>query len=807
MPWTIRLSPPSSTLEARALALMDEALDLAPDVREAFLEQQAGDDPELARRVRALLDAASRSSELVTGGAHASENEEPPPERVGAYRLTDRIGQGGMGTVYRGERDTGDFSHVVAIKIIRSGLFSEPVIERFQRERQVLADLSHPNIARLFDGGQTQDGRPYIVMELVDGEPITDWAEDNKLGLRERLGLILDVSEAVSFAHRNLVIHRDLTPSNVLVTPEGKVKLIDFGIAKPPESDVPTPDASLANLSLTPGFAAPERHTGAAASTLIDVYSLGRLLQILIESASGRPDDELEAIIARATSERPEDRYPTVDALADDIRAWTTGHPVAARGGGRRYQVAKFIARHRRTVTASLIGLIGLISALGVSLWAYGAAERARAAEAERFEQVRTLANYMLFDLNGELARTPGNTEARVRLAEQAQRYLSALAESEDASNEVRLDTARGLIRLAEIEGVPPFPNFGEKDLARDILVRALDLLARLRANGVPMATAAPDQARAAGFAAMLALHGHRDVDLANQRLAEAEAYLAEVPVDQRSRAWFEAQRDVRNADLEIAFVADGFAPLNAAIARKASDLDAWPNEMRGTAEESEDYAILAYWQGTVRSYDTEGDRGVVELEEARRLFEAALVERPDDPRLLYWLIWTDYTIFTSAANSDRIDLSGEALERARARLSRLLLLEDADNSLKAMQINLDEAWSQHLGNLDRFEEAIAAQNGVIRLREAAIARVGRTPSSVGDLGFSQATLGVIARKAQDRALACSSWEAAADSWQEASEHGELPGYHANMLAGVQRNLVLCRAGRPVSAFGPLSGG
>jgi len=799
------LSSPSSTLESQALALVEALVDLAPHEREAYLSQHTSHDPALERRVRDLLSALPGASALVTGGANTGVDA-PPPERVGAYRLTDLIGQGGMGSVYRGERDTGDFTHVVAVKIIRSGLFSDSLIERFQRERQVLADLSHPNIARLFDGGQTVDGRPYIVMELVEGEPLTDWVDDNNLNLRDRLSLFLQACEAVSFAHQNLIIHRDLTPSNVLVTPRGNVKLIDFGIAKPPEAEARLLDSSLADLSLTPGFAAPERRSGVATSTLVDVYSLGRLLEILLGSPKVRSNPELQAVVGKATASEPEDRYPTVDALADDIRAWMSGHPVGARGGGQRYQIGKFIGRHRRTVAASALGLLALVSALGVSLWAYGSAERARAAEAERFEQVRALANYMLFDLNGVLARTPGNTEARVRLAEQAQRYLSTLAGSPHAPTDVRLDTARGMIRLAEISGVPPFPNFGEKDRARDTLNRALALLVQLRADGVTAATAAPDQARAAGFAAVLALHGYRDVELANRRLSEAEAYLAEVPPPQRTRAWFEAQRDVRNADLEIAYVADGFDPLNAAIERKAADLAAWPVEMRGSTEEAEDQAILAYWRGTVRSYDTEGDRGVRELEEARRLFEAAEAERPSDPRLLYWLIWTDFTMFSSAANSDRIDLSGQALQRARVRLARLLQLEDADNSLKTMQTNMDEAWSQHLGNLGRFDEAIAAQQGVIRLREAAIERVGRSASSVADLAFSQATLGVIARKAQNRALVCSSWAAAEQAWDEAARQGELPGYHANMRAGVQRNLALCDAGRPVSDFGPLSG-
>lgn len=755
----------------------------------------------------ALLGATDRSSALITGGAGLGADDQRPPERVGAYRLTGKIGEGGMGSVWRAERDRGDFTHVVAVKIIRSGVLSAPVIERFQRERQVLADLSHPNISRLFDGGQTDDGRPYIVMELVDGRPITDWADDESLGVRRRVELMLAVCEAVGFAHRNLIVHRDLTPSNVLVTPEGAVKLIDFGIARPPEPQpAPLADRSLVNLSLTPGFAAPERQTGAASSTLLDVYSLGRLLAALVEDVPGS-DAELKAVIDRASADEAEDRYPTAEALADDLRAWLTGHPVAAAQGGRRYRFAKFVGRHRRSVAASVVGLVALIGALAVSLWAYGAAERARAAEAERFDQVRTLANYMLFDLNGRLERTPGNTEARVRLAEEAQQYLIALAESPEASPEVRLETARGFIRLAQIQGVPPFPNFGEKDAARDSLERALSMLAALREEGGDVALIAPDQARAAAWAALLAIHGHRDPALADRRVAEAEAFLAEVPEARRDLAWYQAQRDLRIADLETAYVKDGFDPLNAAIARKEADMAAWPAEMRGGAAEREDMAFLAYWRGTVRSYDAEGDRGVPLLEEAHRLFTQAESERPNDPRLLYWLIWTDYGLFSAAANADRLEVSSAALERARETLARLLRLETADQSLRALSISLDEAYAQDLGNRDLFPQAIAAQGDVVRRRREAVAANPGSGSALGDLAFSEATLGVIARKASNRDLACSSWRAAADGWGRLEAEGEMVGFHASMLEGVRRNLILCDQGRPVSAFGPLVGG
>ncbi len=808
MPWKTRLSSPSSTLEARALAVVDALLDLPSSDRAASLDRLTADEPELRDRVQALIAAAERSSEaLVTGGASLEDEDEPPPERIGAYRITERIGHGGMGAVYRAERDTGDFTHVVAVKVIRSGVLSEAVIERFQNERQTLAKLAHPHIARLFDGGQTPDGRPYIVMELVDGRPITDWADERALDLRKRVELMGPVCDAVAFAHRNLIIHRDLTPSNVLVTPEGEIKLIDFGIARPPQADpLPAGDGSLAALSLTPGFAAPERQTGVGATTLIDVYSLGRLLEALLAPVKGEDDAELQAIVDQATAPEPDDRYGSVELMADDLRAWFSGHPVAAYGGGRRYQIGKFVRRHRRSVAATAAGLAALVVALGVTVWAYGAAERARAAEAERFDQVRALANYMLFDLNGRLERTPGNTEARVKLAEEAQRYLTVLADSQHTSPEVRLETARGFIRLAQIQGVPPFPNFGEKDKARDSLERALGLLDQLSKAGEPAREIAPDRARAAGFGALVALHGHRDPKLAEQKLAAAEAFLKSVPASERTRDWYEAQRDVRLADMEIAYVADGFDPLIAAIARKEADIAAWPASMRTAAADAEDRATIAYWQATVRSFDEEGDRGTALYQQAHELFQSALKERPNDPRLLYWLIWNDYSLFASAANADQVAVSSAAVKRARDNMARLLALESEDQSLNSLSLNLNEAYAQDLGNQNRYPEAFAAMREVVRGRAETARRVNNTASSIGDLAFSQATFGVVARKGGDRDLACSNWEAAEKNWARLEASEELVGFHANMLAGVRRNLELCRSGQPVSAFKALVG-
>ena len=226
------------SFESHAMKLFAEALLQPKENREIWLNEKCNGDSKLQRRVRSLLLVDdSGSNALRTGAAHEDIFDDPPPERAGAYRLGRLIGRGGMGAVYEGVRDTGDFELKAAIKIIRPGILSESLVERFERERQILATLNHPNIANLLDGGTLDDGSPFIIMEYVEGEGIVDWADEMDLSFERRLDVFRQVCDAVQHAHQNLIIHRDITPSNILITKDGQAKLIDFGIAKPQADD------------------------------------------------------------------------------------------------------------------------------------------------------------------------------------------------------------------------------------------------------------------------------------------------------------------------------------------------------------------------------------------------------------------------------------------------------------------------------------------------------------------------------------------------------------------------------------------
>ncbi len=435
-------------------ALFEELVELSPAERDRRLGALA--DVELAGRVAKLLAADSQAGRFletpavaVAGGLFDGlaepEAEAPPPERIGPYRVLRRIGRGGMGEVLLAERADGLFEQRVAIKLLRPGMASDEILRRFSRERRILARLEHPHIARLLDGGATEDGRPYFVMELVEGEPITDYCRSRDLGADERLRLIEDCCDAVAAAHRNLVVHRDLKPSNVLVTKDGEVKLLDFGIAKllgPDDTGEAAAETRTELRLLTPAYAAPEQVLGEPVTTATDVWALGALAYELLtgtlpQKREGRSASALTAAVADDVTERPsqrvsreplealpllrpseadrrrlarrlrgdldnvllaalrrapERRYGSVTALAGDLRRHREGQPVKARPDTFGYRVGKFVRRNRVGVAAGALVAVSLVAGIAVAAWQARRAEahaKTAAAAARRAEGVK----------------------------------------------------------------------------------------------------------------------------------------------------------------------------------------------------------------------------------------------------------------------------------------------------------------------------------------------------------------------------------------------------------------------------------
>lgn len=376
------------------------------------------------------------------------------PNRVGAYRIVARIGdgnggEGGTGSLYRGERAAGDFAHVAAIKLLPPGARSDARTVRFQRERQALAALTHPHIAQLYDGGETDEGAPYIIMEYVDGLPLLPWVEAHRPDGAARRRLFGDICTAIAFAHRNLIVHNDLKASDILVTGDGTVKLTGFGQA------------------------APEGAAGGPVTTAADIAALGRLLDELFPAA----DSELRAIVARATAQDPADRYPTAEALSADVDAWGADFPVAAMDGGRAYAARKFAGRHRVAVSAAATALLLLLGAFGLTLHAWRAAETARAAEAARFDQLRALANYMVGGLHDRLEPLPGTAALRARTAEVGRAYLERLLRDRGDAHDLDAELAAGYATVGHVFATTSTNATGDVAAGRAALARAERLL------------------------------------------------------------------------------------------------------------------------------------------------------------------------------------------------------------------------------------------------------------------------------------------------------------------------------------------
>ena len=437
----------------RVREVLYAASQLEGGARVAYLEENCARDHPLREEVERLLSALQESGGFLDLGP-----------RIGPYVVLERAGFGGMGVVYHAVREN-DYRQEVAIKVVRDGAETDYRIERFRLERQTLALLNHPNIARLLDGGTTPDGWPYLVMEWVDGQPISDYCKTRQLGLRERLKLFLEVADAVEHAHRNLVVHRDLKPSNILVSAQGTPKLLDFGIAKIYSEANSTRTAT---RLLTPEYASPEQLRGEAVTTATDIYSLGAVLyEILADvrphdalppsAASGRRElrGDLDNIVRKAMQPDPKRRYGSAGHFAEDVRRYLEGLPVTARKDTLAYRVGKFARRNRMGVVAGALILAALAAGAVTTLW------QARIAE-HRFNDVRRLAHSYLFEIDDAIKNLPGSTAARSLVVRRALEYLDGLVSESRGDRALEAEIAAAYERVGEVQGDPLFPNLGD---------------------------------------------------------------------------------------------------------------------------------------------------------------------------------------------------------------------------------------------------------------------------------------------------------------------------------------------------------
>ncbi len=806
---------------ARVDAVFTAAVELdgGAEARDALVEVRCGGDDALRAEVRSLLAAHERSGAFLT----------PPPAAarpdgvelgtvVGAYRLTSKIGEGGMGDVYRAERADGLFGHAVALKVTRGSVLDPAAAIRFATERQILATLQHPHIVTLLDGGTLADGRAYLVMELVEGAPITRNCADRRLGLDERLLLFRQVCTAAHYAHRHAIVHRDLKPANVLVTPDGIVKVLDFGVAKllaAPAGDGQTLPGVLPG-PLTPNYASPEQLRGLPVTTASDVYALGVLLYELVTGArpyettgqpldrvvdlvvraepprpsSVRPHDplpwdrrrlrgDLDAIVLKALAKDPEARYASAEQLADDVARFMARQPVAAREPSALYLLRKLAARHRVAAIVGALAFAGMVAGFGIALWQRQEAERERRLAEARFADVRALASTLVFKVHDAIVPLQGSTPVRRMIVAEALKYLERLQHDSEGDFLLRFELAGAYQRIGMVLGDPQVANLGDRQGAIAALRQGERLIERQaqhpdapldtidRYIGIERqlsvlykVTGRTAEAHAASDAA---LRRAEQLYARDPRLPRARLMLAHALFEQ---AWNTADRQT---SLPIWQRAGGL--YEGLLAEQPDDLDRLRN-----------VALVEKYIGSRLDQRS----ALVHYERALALDERRLARRPGDPQVR---LDTAIDLANVAAGLEELHEyeRGVVLRSRSVEIRRALLESDPQNALLRGRL------AQALQGLARIE-TVAGHAGVAigHAREAVLlARqtLAAAPDSVAQRGLadSLATLGLVEQRRHDADAACRAYREAVATYPrvvEGSNNYRAEAEHASAACG-----------------------
>jgi hypothetical protein len=625
-------APQDAARWQRIKALLADALDRPAAERPAYVAAAAGADTALQAEVLALLGAAEASHSVLdappAGAAlqalQAHETRAWLGRRIGPYRLVALIARGGMGQVFLAERVDGQYEQQVAVKLMREGLQDDTAVARFKAERQILASLDHPNLAKVLDGGITDDGVPYFVMERVVGEPINVHCQARGLQVPDILRLFRSVCQVVHYAHSQGVVHRDLKPANILVTEAGLVKLVDFGIAK--QVAVPAPATATVQRVMTLDYASPEQVRGEEVTPASDIFSLGVVLYRLLTraspyAASATSSDyelrkaicdtepvppsraaahgdrllrrqlrgDLDAVVLMALRKAPARRYASAEHLADDVFRHLEGLPVQARRGAWNYRAGRFVLRHRAAFGAVVLANIALLAGLGLAAYQSYEATRQKQRAEQHFASVRKLANVFIFEVHDAIQTLPGATPARKALVDNAITYLQQLSADSDGDPSLQLELAAGYRKIADIQGGAFTSNLGDPQAAGQQYERATALtrqvLQRQPAPAPQVLNAARlELARAArSHAALLSSLGQSEAGLAVLRagIAALQDALAAQGGDRSARALLAAMHSMRAklllmADRGAEFLAasdDAIALLAALHAENPDDL------------------------------------------------------------------------------------------------------------------------------------------------------------------------------------------------------------------------------------------
>ena len=794
------------------------ALDLPEPERCVYLDRTCEARPALRSEVDSLLAAYLEAGDFIESAiAGEVKTDAPPPaplisRRVGPYKLVRELGRGGMAAVYLGRRDDGQFSKDAAIKLIGTIAPSPESLRRFEEERQILAALEHPNIVRLLDGGVTEDGLPYIIMEYIEGLPLNEYCERKGLKLAERLKLFQTICSAVHFAHQRLVLHRDIKPGNILVTAEGQPKLLDFGIGKilNPVFESSGNQATLTLMrAMTPEYASPEQVQGGMITTSSDVYSLGVLLYELLtgerpyrlagttlnetlrivceqdpERPSGtRPElrGDLDAIVLKAMRKEPGQRYTSAEEFSSDIGRYLSNWPVLARRGSFRYVVRKFVARHKLAVSVSavatvltLAGVAGVIAESRVARAERGKAER-------RFNDVRKLASSVMFEMNDGIVNLPGSTAVRRLLVTRSLEYLDSLAKEAQGDASLQLDLALAYVRLGDLQGGPASANLGDIKGAFASYEKARGAIQAVLARNPDLTQARIQLADLNGrFAiAYLFLRDYpHALEAAKAKLSGWEAIARRSPENK------DCAYEIASAHFTIAKVLQDAKPDQALIEFQASQkihetlLAASPQSAREQRNLALDHKYLCHiFEERDLAKAAEHCQLAVDLDEKRAAANPGDLEAKQD---LAYSLSQSGTIY-----DNKNDFPAAFKSFSRSLLIRQSVV-DADPQNARARTSLiypHLALGTVLAEMGRAEEAVIEDRMVVSLGEALILKSGNINmrenvalayKQLGELeaGFARATPASSPKRLDHQRAACSNYGHAHDLYRENERRG-----------------------------------
>jgi eukaryotic-like serine/threonine-protein kinase len=729
------------------------ALDRPAAERATFLASACGDDEDLRLEVQSLLDSHVEAGAFLSDPAALPDTRSDRlPSRIGAYAVEGTIGHGGMGTVYRAVRDDDAFRKTVALKLTHGGIHSACLERRFLQERKILARLQHPHIAMVLDGGTTPEGQPYLVMEHVEGQPITEYCTARALGLRERLALFRTVCGAVQYAHQNLVIHRDLKPDNILVTPEGVPKLLDFGIAKLLAAGLDPEDAPTATVMpmMTPHYASPEQVRGDAVTTASDVYSLGVLLYELLAgrrpytvhahslpdilrivcetepplpsaaAAEARPPEgttapasaitpaalrgDLDTIVMKALRKEPSRRYAGAQEISADIDRHLRDLPVLARPDTVGYRGRKFVARHKAGVTASALVLASLIGAVVVST------RQARIAR-QHLQDTRQLANVLLFEAYDSMRYVPGTTAARTVLVRRGLEYHDRLAAEPEQNPLLRLEHSTAYVKMGDL-----FRELGDSGLALDAYGKALAMRERLAAEAPSNPRAQQQVATAHNrMGALLRARGNLAAALDHHREALRIA-------EQAARALGDApsRRRMAVAHHELAYdlLATGQAAEAASEARAGVAVTRQILQEKPSQETRNDYAALLEPEADAAALRGDHVTALARLLEMDAINRDAVAAHPENVRLQIDFVTTLVKVGARLASLGRAAEAAPRLAEAVATAEAMMARGTRDAEARLALADAEAGYANLLAPADRAAALARYEKATRELRE-----------------------------------------------------------------------------------------